>query len=114
MDSPSDPNYQSESRPLWDASWCSVGITPEKRLWYAVLIALVQDIQSAYDVWRDSTNGHTKEFRGKLLKLIDEAMDVQVELICGWVGIDHRYFIERCQRISEGTDRAELINRNFY
>ena len=113
MDGPSNPNYTCESRPLFDRTWLNTGTSPERMLWCMVLIVYLQDLQHAYDVWRSSTNGHTKEFRDKLLKLVDEGMSDEVGCICELVDIDHEVFIDRAQGISEGVDRFQPLNRNF-
>ena len=114
MDGPSNPSYQIETSPLFDRVWHKSNTCPERVLWLMVLVTYLNDLQHAYDVWRASTNGHTKEFRKKLLGMVDEGMSEEMGCICDLLDIEHQYFTAKVFKVSEGVDRFNGINRNTY
>jgi len=107
-------NSSPASSLWWDNSDNLQGFSPEQRLWAAVLIVLVNDVQSAYNKWRASLNGHREEFYLNLYDLIELADNDHIEMICEFVEINHEVFMNRLERIATGFDYVPKTNRSHY
>jgi len=97
------------SEPAFDRHFIQTPTSPESRLWCAVLILYLMDIQKSYNQWRDSLNGHRSIYAMEMTDHLYHIDHKWTEYVCELAGIDYSAFRKKAQEIIDGTSRVDLI-----
>lgn len=92
-----------DTRPMWDMVYHNPDQSPERRLWQAVLISFLQDVQKDYCEWRRSMNGSRNKYWNRIVTHRIVAREPTMEMICGFVEIDHDLVVQKVHDISDGV-----------
>ena len=108
MSSRKDHQAREDSGPLFYEVYQNADVSPEKRLWCAVLLQFLMDAQRDYYNFRGSMNGASRKLGEKLQGNIYEAEHEHMEMVCGLVGIEHSCFVKRVESIVTGVYEMEI------
>lgn len=82
--------------------------TPERRLWHAVMLTYLLDLQNAYDDWKGSLNGVQAALAAKINSLRNHVDSDYTEFICNMADIDVDSFRRKANDILDGTDSVNI------
>lgn len=81
------------------------GPSPEERLWMAVVIAFLQDVQKDYDEYRASLNGSRAKYWSRLVTHRICVVQPHMAMVSSFAGIDHDLLVDKVNKISDGIER---------
>jgi hypothetical protein len=93
---------------LWRSA---TDLSPEQKLWRIVVLVLIQDIQIAYNDYRNSMNGSRGRHYSLIKKLVYEAEHEWTKEICAMAGLDHDMMMGQIYRICEGELEVKTFRR---
>jgi len=103
-------SMNDESRPLYDRVYKNPDKSPEKRLFEAILMKFLHDVQSDYDAFRESTNGKVEKLHNELVKHKATALSEHIDMVCGLVGIDSDVFKKAICDVADGKRRVDIAS----
>ena len=89
-------------------------MSAEKRLWVAVLLTFVFDVQKDYRLYRDSMNGKRGKYFNRLVTHKIVASQPHMELLCSFVGMDFDCFKEKIADIADGKVTVDVPQYNYW
>ena len=91
------------------------GVSPEERLWKAVLILFFQDIQSDVLKYKASLNGSRGFYWNRIQYHLEIAKSKHMKNVCEMAGIDHLRAVKRIKQIiyEEKDVKISRISRSY-
>lgn len=88
--------------------------SPEEKLWQAVCLMFLIDVQQDFDNWRESYNGTRSKYQGKINEHLNTLDSDHMELVCELAGVNYDAYAKKIHALIEGRERIDVKSLHQY